>query len=655
MINITDAEKKALNRRNIFTNEQLRRLFPRKYVDYSKLTSLTAEMVNEDVAFKGKLIKTSTTFQNNQYITKATVVHEEKYVNLAWFHNCWIGKTLEGLIQKEVLIMGKVTYNTTYNNFNCVNAQISAFDPSKLCIQTKYTSIKGIKEDKLKKCINEVLEEKEIEYLPTEIVKENGLLPLSDAYNLLHHPYTMEDVYNAESRVLFDDLLYFGIRLEEENMFAPKGTLFQANRTKDTDAYIKSLPYTLTNAQSETIKKIQAKMKEARRVNALVQGDVGCGKTTVAFATMITMAENGYQTVLMTPTVALGSQHYEELKAIVEPMGYNICFYGGKLTIKERKIIKQRIKEGFYSFIVGTQGVLNCEFKNLALFVADEEHKYGVKQRDKLFLDGVHMITLSATPIPRTLASTIYGARKDIYTINELPSNRKPIQTYHFESEKLAIKGVGVELSKGHQAYVVCPLKDECENEKFKDLSDVKRVEKLYKEAFPNHKVAVVTGSTDKGELQETLKAFKNGDINILVATSVIEVGVSVPNASVIIIYNAERFGLAELHQLRGRVGRGSVQSMCVLLSEDTENMRIKKMIETTDGFEIASADLEQRGMGDILGTEQSGRNKYIELALKYPKQFARIKDVSRDMLEHYEYNTFINEYEERNGIADGN
>ena len=214
---------------------------------------------------------------------------------------------------------------------------------------------------------------------------------------------------------------------------------------------------------------------------------------------------------------------------------------------------------------------------------------------------------------------------------------------------------MGVELAKGHQAYIVCPLVNESENEKFKDISDVKRVTKVYEKAFPDKRIATVTGSMKKDELEETLREFKAGNINILVATSVIEVGVSVPNASVIIIYNAERFGLAELHQLRGRVGRGSIQSMCVLLTEDNNNPRVQKMIETTDGFEIAKADLEQRGVGDLLGTEQSGKNMFIELALKYPNKFEYVKRVAHDMVSTYDYQTFLADYEERRGLDNGN
>lgn len=653
-LGLKDSEIKALNKRNILTREQLVRLLPRKYADFTSLSILDPSLNNCEVAVKAKLIKCTTTFLNNQYLTKGTAVQDGKYINLIWFHNFWISKILSPMLQKEVLLIGKITYNEQYKNYNIVNAQVAEYDPNLLCIQTVYSSIKGIKEDKLRGAIDVVLEDSETELLPDEIVSQNGLIGEADALKLLHHPNTMEDVINAQNRILFDDLLYFGIRLEEENEFAPKGTIYQANITKNTDKYIQTLPYSLTNAQADVINKLREKMKDGRRINALIQGDVGCGKTTVAFATMLTMAENGYQSVLMTPTVALGTQHFVELSEVAEPMGYHVCFYGGALTQKERKEMKDKIKEGYYSLIVGTQGVVNCDFNKLSLVIADEEHKYGVEQRDKLMQDGVHMITMSATPIPRSIATTIYGTAKDVYTINELPSVRKPIQTYRFNNESLAIKGVEVELSKGHQAYIVCPLVNESENEKFKDISDVGRITEVYRNAFPDKKVATVTGSMKKDELEETLREFKAGNINILVATSVIEVGVSVPNASVIIIYNAERFGLAELHQLRGRVGRGSIQSMCVLLTEDAENVRVQKMIETTDGFEIAKADLENRGVGDLLGTEQSGKNKFIELALKYPNKFENIKRVAHEMINKYDYQTFLLDYEERTGISNG-
>ncbi len=653
-LGIKESEVKALNKKGVLTREQLRRLFPRKYADYTSLSTLSPFLNSCEVALKVKLIKSSTTYQNNQYITKATAVQDDNYINLVWFHNFWISKILSPLLQKEVLLIGKITYNEAYKNYNMVNAQITEYDPNLLCVQTVYSSIKGIKDDVLRSAIDSCLLEEETDYLPKDIVSQNGLIGLNDSLRLIHHPNTLEDVKNAQMRILFDDLLYFAIRLEEENEFAPKGTIYQANFTKCADRYINSLPYALTKSQSDVIYKLRQKMKDSRRINALIQGDVGCGKTTVAFATMITMAENGYQSVLLTPTVALGSQHYLELKEVAEPMGLNVCFYGGTLTQKEKKDMKKKIKEGYYSLIVGTQGVVNIEFDKLALVIADEEHKYGVEQRDKLLKDGVHMITMSATPIPRSIATTIYGTSKDVYVINELPSNRKPIKTFHFDNEDLALKGVAYELSQGHQAYVVCPLVNESENEKFKDISDVKRVTELYKNTFKDKVVATVTGSMKKSELEAVLTEFKKGNIHILVATSVIEVGVSVPNASVIVLYNAERFGLAELHQLRGRVGRGSIPSKCVLLSEDKENVRIKKMLETTDGFEIAKADLENRGVGDLLGTEQSGRNKFIELALKYPNKFEYVKRVAHDMITTCDYQTFLKEYEERTGMING-
>ena len=648
-----ETDEKKIQKKGIFNDNQLKRFFPRKYIDYSNVSSLSKELNGKEVVIRAKLIKWNTKFlqSTNDYMTTATAYSNGYYINLAWFHNVWIGKSVLQLkLNNTVLLFGKITYDEKYNSFNMVNADVEEDDVSYLGVRTVYPSVKGLIDAKIRKAIKEALATSETDYLSEEIRNNEKLVDINTAICNLHFPKSMKDVEDGEKRVLFDDLLYFATEVEKDNLYTPKGSIYQANVRNKMDEYISSLPYELTKAQRETIEKIYELMKDGRCVNVLVQGDVGCGKTTVAIASLILMAENGYQSVLMTPTVTLGEQHYNELKGICDRLNISVCFYGGDLKAKEKKAIVENVKNGNCSIIVGTQGVTNLEYNNLSLLIADEEHKYGVEQREKLVKKGVHTIVMSATPIPRSIATTIYGENKEIFTINELPSNRLPVKTCRVDNDEIILKGVEAELKSGHQIYVVCPLVNESDNEKTANVVSVKELTKHFKERFPNETIETISGNMKKADIETSMKNYKEGTTHILIATSIIEVGISVPNATMILIYNAERFGIAELHQLRGRVGRGSLQSYCVLISSDTENLRLKKLCETTDGFEIAKADLEQRGMGEVLGLKQSGKNIFIEESLKYPDLFKKCKEIAKTiLLPRNEYQSFLQEYSERN------
>lgn len=653
-LNLKETEKKALIRRNIETVEQLRRFFPCKYLNYSKVIAVTPKLDGYDAAIKGKLLKCDMReLSPKNYMTTATVYGygingSGYYIKCTWFHNCWIIKNLRPLINEEVLLFGKFTYNKEYNNFNVVNAEVNPFDESKLTIKTVYSSMKGFDDTRLREAINNVTFETMDDYVPSKILEKTSLMSEDRAIRALHTARSINEIEKAQIRILFDDMLYFATRVEEQNQYTPKGTIYQAFSRKKMDEYIKGLPYTLTNAQSNTIEELVSLSEDARVINALVQGDVGCGKTTVAIAMLVLMAENGFQSVLMAPTVELAKQHFDEIQNVCEKLNLSCSFYSGTLTATEQKKMKESVKNGNTQIIVGTQGVINLDFNNLAMVVADEEHKYGVEQREKLLSAGVHSITMSATPIPRSIAATIYGDRKQIFVINELPSNRKPVKTLHINDSETIYKGIEVELKKGHQIYVVCPLIEESSNGRMAEVKSVSATSEEYKKRFPDYKIETLSGSMSKKDTEDIMSRYKAGEVNILIATSLIEVGISVPNATIIVIHNAERFGLAELHQLRGRVGRGSLQSYCVLQSDKDENVRIAKMIETTDGFEIAKADLEQRGMGDILGNEQSGANKYIEQAIKFPKRYESVKALAKEMIRTCDYKRFLEEYERK-------
>jgi len=355
---------------------------------------------------------------------------------------------------------------------------------------------------------------------------------------------------------------------------------------------------------------------------------------------MFSMADNGFQSVLMAPTGVLAKQHFKELSSYSEKYGYNTVYLGGDLKAKEKKEVLKKIKSGEAHFIIGTHAVIsdNVEFKNLALTIVDEEHKFGVIQRETLrkkASEGVHSISMSATPIPRSLALTLYGDAMDIYTISTMPNGRLPVKTAVTNENKAIFSFMQKEIEKGHQCYIVCPL---IENDTDDDRELPESVEEIYQKVCDyflihnkNIKASVITGKMNDEEKSRIIGEFSKNETQILIATTIIEVGVNVPNATVIAIMNAERFGLAGLHQLRGRVGRGNLQSYCILKSKELENERLQVMCETTDGFKIAQEDLKQRGTGDILGVKQSGEDENVKLMLKHPKIYEAIREYVRE------------------------
>ena len=397
----------------------------------------------------------------------------------------------------------------------------------------------------------------------------------------------------------------------------------------NTNKFLNSLPYKLTADQQETLSAMVDKAKKGQRINSLVQGDVGCGKTIVAFTMMFSMADNGYQSVLMAPTGVLAEQHYKELKEYAEKHSYKAVYLGSNMKASERKKALKGIEDGTYNFVVGTHSVINkdVKFKALGMAVIDEEHRFGVDQRNGAIKEGnCHVITMSATPIPRSLALTIYGKATDVYTIKTMPNGRKPVKTKIFNKEQGIFKFMQNQIAEGRQCYIVCPLKEE--NEKLENVESVEEVYQKVNNYFKDSgiRTEMLVGGMSKEDTDSILSEFTKNNVQMLIATTIVEVGVNVPNASVILIRNAERFGLATLHQLRGRVGRGSYQSYCILQSDDEANPRLNAMVQTTDGFEIAQIDLNLRGSGDFIGTKQSGENREVMLMLQYPEFYKKIE-----------------------------
>lgn len=480
------------------------------------------------------------------------------------------------------------------------------------------------------------------ETLPSGIIERYRLMGLRDALAAIHNPQSPEQLQAARMRLKFEELFYLQVNIQRyarTRNAALAGFRFSRVGEYFNRFYHERLPFPLTGAQKRVIKEIRADMVTGRQMNRLLQGDVGSGKTLVALLTMLIAVDNGCQACLMAPTEILATQHFETLSSMVAAIGINIKLLTGSTGKKERDIIHSQLADGSLHILVGTHAVIedNVQFRNLGFVVIDEQHRFGVAQRARLWRKNdipPHVLVMTATPIPRTLAMTIYGDLS-VSVIDELPPGRKPVTTLlRYDTARHSVyQGVGRELRAGRQAYIVYPLIQE--NEKL-DLRSLEEGYELIRETFPMYKVAYVHGKMKPSEKDHQMMLFASGEARILVATTVIEVGVNVPNASVMIIENAERFGLSQLHQLRGRVGRGADQSYCILMSHPKiakeTRRRLEIMTSTTDGFVVAEADLKLRGPGDIEGTMQSGMP--FELHIANLATDGQIVQLARDAAE---------------------
>lgn len=486
-----------------------------------------------------------------------------------------------------------------------------------------------------------------VDPIPPEILKEYHLMPLADALQAIHNPVDNDTLQRARLRLKFHELFFLQLNIRRYALTrnkAVRGQRFGTVGRYFNSFYHEFLPFPLTGAQKRVIKEIRADMGSGKQMNRLLQGDVGSGKTLVALLTMLIALDNGVQACLMAPTEILAAQHYETISQLVAPLGVNVKLLTGSTRRKERAVISDQLLDGSLHILIGTHAVIedNVQFRNLGFVVIDEQHRFGVMQRSRLWSKNTtppHVLVMTATPIPRTLAMTVYGDL-DVSVIDELPPGRKPITTLlRYDTGRLDVyKSIGRQLREGRQAYIVYPLIEENEKLALRSLEEGYR---NVVDNFPSYRVARVHGKMTPAEKDFQMELFASHKADILVATTVIEVGVNVPNASVMVIENAERFGLSQLHQLRGRVGRGADQSYCVLMtraniSGDTRK-RLQLMTETTDGFLIAEADLKMRGPGDLEGTMQSGIAMNLRLAsLSADGQIVQLsRDAVDSLLEH--------------------
>lgn len=645
-LNIPTSKLNQFKSKGINSLEELVKYLPSSYVDYRN--PLLVHQVLDGVS-TSILVTISYIYpgDKNGCVRIKVVDAMGSPIFITWFNNKYIRKFLT--VGNNYIVCGKININVEYNSIQILNPMYISEDIEKYKkIMPTYPKIKGMTFEYLKDSINTALELiGDLEYLDEEIIKKFNLQNETKALYNIHNPIGTDDILNAKRRFVFDTLFQCQFQLEEKDINRKSTTNIKIEHFKETTTLLRNLPFKLTADQNEVMKKISNQMKAGKLVNALICGDVGSGKSCVAFLALTIISENGYQGVLLAPTSVLAKQHYIELKGLLAETNIKVCFLGGKLKAKEKKLILSGIKSGEYNIIVGTHSVIqkSVEYNNLGLVVVDEEHRFGVNQRDVLIKRtlNIHSLSMSATPIPRSLAMTMYGDAIQVLTIASLPSGRKPVKTAIITDKTKAYKFMQEQIRQGHQCYFVCPL---IEKSYAEAMESVDAVEEIYEEMlkffeYTEIKIAMITGKMKEDEVDEQITKFKNNEIQIIIATTVIEVGINIPNATVIAINNAERFGLAQLHQLRGRVGRGSVQSYCALISEK-KSERLDVMVSTNNGFEIAEKDLQIRGSGDLLGSDQSGQNQFIDLMLSYPNLFKKIKvEVKRIFEGQHKYKNY--------------
>ena len=624
---------------NIRSLHDLLYYFPYKYVDRSRVYLIREIDGNMPyIQLRGRIMGFETMGEGRQRRLVAHLGDGTGFVDLVWFQG------IKFVLQKyrlheEYIVFGKPS---VFNGrINLAHPDLDKPDELKLSyngLQPYYNTTEKMKRSflnsqaiaKMMESVVQLLKEPLPETLSPRLMAAHHLMPLTEALRNIHFPANADTLRRAQYRLKFEELFYIQLdilRYANARRKRYHGYIFRKVGACFNDFYAHHLPFQLTSAQKRVLKEIRADMGSGRQMNRLLQGDVGSGKTLVALMSMLLALDNGYQACLMAPTEILANQHYETITKLLEGMDIRVELLTGSVKGKRREAILQGLRTGEVKLLVGTHAVIEepVQFAALGFAVVDEQHRFGVAQRAKLWNKNEqppHVLVMTATPIPRTLAMTLYGDL-DVSVIDELPPGRKPVRTLHqFDARRDDLyRFVRRQIEEGRQAYIVYPLINESEK------IDLKNLEEGYQqvvEAFPQYTVCKVHGKMKPAEKDAQMELFASGKAQIMVATTVIEVGVNVPNASVMIIENAERFGLSQLHQLRGRVGRGADQSFCILmtkyqLSEDTRK-RLEIMTSTNDGFEIAEADLKLRGPGDLEGTQQSG----IPFDLK-------IADIARD------------------------
>ena len=600
---------------NIFTLRDLICHFPRGYEDRTRLVTIDKLEVDTPACFKAMVMNTPQTrhIRKGLDLTRVQIADHTARLTVTFFNNKYAAENLR--YGQEYVFYGAVSGDFIgYNMTNPVFEPLDSQPVTTRRVLPIYPLTAGLTNAAMLKAVRQALCvcDPPAEILPEQVRQEYGILGADRAYSAIHEPASMAEAEMAKKRLIFEEFFVFSAGL----------ALMRASRSvKKTEPYsnlnlkplISALPFSLTGAQKHAIDEILQDLHSGVPMNRLVQGDVGSGKTMVAAAAACCVAQNGAQAALMVPTEILAEQHYHSLSRLLEPLGIRMALLTGSMTPKQKREIREALATGDVDFAVGTHALLSdaTVFHNLGLVVTDEQHRFGVAQRAKLSAKGCdpHLLVMSATPIPRTLALLMYGDL-EVSVINELPPGREPVDTFLVnESYRPRINAfIRKQVAEGHQCFIVCPAVEETEDLGIKAVTVW--AETLQKTVFPELRIALLHGQMKGGEKEEAMAAFARGEADVLVATTVIEVGVDVPNATLMVIEDADRFGLSQLHQLRGRVGRGKAKSYCILTSHNKNGdtlQRLKAFCKTTDGFKIAEEDLKMRGPGDFFGSRQSG------------------------------------------------
>ena len=640
----------------IFSFRDLLYYFPYRYIDRTQFHRISELNVNQAyIQVKGKIRSFHVQGERQKQRLTALFYDETGSMDLVWFKG--VKYIRESLIPEQTYVaFGKPSvFNGRVNIIHpemenehseqFKTGVVQAFYNTTEVLKKRFLNTRAI--NKLQFNLLQSLGGKIYETLPPQVKEPLKLMALNDALKHIHFPENTRLLQNATFRLKFEELFYIQLKilsLKHKRYDVFKGFVFSQVGFNFNKFYENNLPFELTGAQKKVIKEIRKDLGSGKQMNRLLQGDVGSGKTLVALMLALIAFDNGYQASLMAPTEILAIQHFNTIQKMVQGLGINMALLTGSTKTKERKLIHEQLEKGELQLLVGTHALIEdtVNFKKLGLVIIDEQHRFGVAQRARLWKKNTgvppHVLVMTATPIPRTLAMTLYGDL-DVSVIDGLPPGRKPVDTRHFyeNRRKQVYEFIRKQVDLGRQVYMVYPLISESEKLDLKNLEDGYE---LMKEVFPRYKISMVHGRMKPAEKDAEMQLFKEGKTQIMVATTVIEVGVDVPNASVMVIESSERFGLSQLHQLRGRVGRGAEQSFCLLMSSykvsNESRKRLETMVRTNDGFEIAEVDLQLRGPGDLEGTQQSGLGFDLKIAnLGKDGEILRIaRDMANDILD---------------------
>ena len=640
---------KLFSKLGLFTVGDIIHYFPRDYEDRSVYKPILEASDGESITVKVRFVTeiTETRPRKNLSIQKAMVTDGVSYMNVTWFNQGYVKQSID--TSREYIFFG--TVKRTGSRVEIHNPVFEEAEQSGNLtgrIVPIYPLTKGITQNMLRKIIRNALNsvsDKIADILPVSFRHQYGLAEAAFSYEQIHFPTSMENMEIARRRLVFEELL-----LLQLGLFSIKGSNSGQNGIRfspvDVSPLLNALPFRLTPAQERVFEEIRADMESERRMNRLIQGDVGSGKTVLAALAMYIAASSGYQSAFMVPTEILAEQHYRTIAPLFEKLGFRVGLLTGGLRNREKEAIKKEAGEGRLDVLIGTHAVLedSTMFGNLGLVITDEQHRFGVRQRAKLSRKGENpdLLVMTATPIPRTLALVLYGDL-DVSIVDSLPPGRKPIKTYVVDESMRdrVYQFIRKNIAEGRQAYIVCPLVEESEELEVESATGL--VEKIRDDALKGLRVGLIHGMMKSAEKDDIMRKFSKGELHVLVSTTVIEVGVNVPNANIMVIENAERFGLAQLHQLRGRVGRGPHQSYCILFNQsrsEISRQRMEIMAKSTDGFVIAEKDLELRGPGDVFGVRQHGlpefriANLYRDMAVLKDVQKAASEIISENLLE---------------------